>query len=335
MGRRRTKNLELPQHMQLRSGTYYFVYRIDGAQKWMSLGRDFNEARRKWAELEIGEPHPDDRSFEVVVRRYRREIMPKKAYLTQKGNERELEHLLPVFGAMPIDQITPQHVRRYLDLRGKKAPTRANREKALLSHIFNFAREQGYTTVANPCAGVRGHKEAGRDRHVSDAEFNAVRDQADQTLRDAMDLALLTGQRPADVLKLMSADIQDGALRITQNKTGAKLEVEIVGELAELIARLAQRAEKNGRLYLVQTESGNRLTLSALRSRFDKARTAAGVSFQFRDIRAKTATDLDDREHAKKLLGHKQLTMTEHYIRARKGERVKPLRSEIKESGPK
>jgi len=56
-----------------------------------------------------------------------------------------------------------------------------------------------------------------------------------------MDLALLTGQRPADVLKLTRADIQDGALRITQNKTKAKLEVEITGELATLIERLASR----------------------------------------------------------------------------------------------
>ena len=141
-----------------------------------------------------------------------------------------------------------------------------------------------------------------------------------------MDLALLTGQRPADVLKLTRADIQDGALRITQNKTKAKLEVEITGELATLIERLASRPEKVRSIYLVQTENGQPLTQSALRSRFDKARIAVAVSFQFRDIRAKTATDLDDPRHAKKLLGHKQQSMTDHYIRARKGERVKPLR---------
>jgi len=141
-----------------------------------------------------------------------------------------------------------------------------------------------------------------------------------------MDLALLTGQRPADVLKLTRADIQDGALRITQNKTKAKLEVEITGELATLIERLASRPEKVRSIYLVQTENGQPLTQSALRSRFDKARIAAAVSFQFRDIRAKTATDLDDPRHAKQLLGHKQQSMTDHYIRARKGERVKPLR---------
>lgn len=48
----------------------------------------------------------------------------------------------------------------------------------------------------------------------------------------------------------------------------------------------------------------------ALRSRFDRARIAAGVSFQFRDIRAKAAADTEDLGRAQKLLGHKTRSMT-------------------------
>ena len=55
---------------------------------------------------------------------------------------------------------------------------------------------------------------------------------------DAMDLALLTGQRPADVLKLQRTDIRDGALWIVQNKTGTRLGIEVTGELAAVIAEL-------------------------------------------------------------------------------------------------
>lgn len=64
----------------------------------------------------------------------------------------------------------------------------------------------------------------------------------------------------------------------------------------------------------------------ALRARFDKARRAAGVNFQFRDIRAKTASDTGDLGHSQRLLGHKNRDMTEHYVRERIGQRVKPLR---------
>jgi integrase len=68
------------------------------------------------------------------------------------------------------------------------------------------------------------------------------------------------------------------------------------------------------------------LTLTVLRNRFEKAKKAAGAEFQFRDIRAKAATDTGDLAHSQKLLAHKNRDMTEHYVRFRVGERVRPLR---------
>lgn len=78
--------------------------------------------------------------------------------------------------------------------------------------------------------------------------------------------------------------------------------------------------------FLVQDDDGQPLRADGLRSRFSKARKAAGVSFQFRDIRAKAATDTGDLAHSQRLLGHKQRGMTEHYVKERIGERVMPLR---------
>lgn len=78
--------------------------------------------------------------------------------------------------------------------------------------------------------------------------------------------------------------------------------------------------------YLIQDDNGQPLSQYALRSRFDKARTLAKVHFQFRDIRAKAATDTGDLAHSQKLLAHKNREMTEHYVKQRMGERVKPLR---------
>ena len=130
-----------------------------------------------------------------------------------------------------------------------------------------------------------------------------------------MDLALLTGQRPADVIKLKRTDIRDGALWIVQNKTGARLGIEVTGELAAVIARISERPRRAISAYLIQDEDGQPLSSFALRSRFDKARTQAGVNFQFRDIRAKAATDTGDLAHSQSLLGHKNREMTEHYVK--------------------
>ena len=62
-----------------------------------------------------------------------------------------------------------------MDIRGKIVKVRANREKTLLSHIFNKAREWGYTALQNPCQGVKGFKGTGRSSNITDAEFDLVK----------------------------------------------------------------------------------------------------------------------------------------------------------------
>jgi integrase len=148
-----------------------------------------------------------------------------------------------------------------------------------------------------------------------------------------MDLAYLTGQRPADVLKIDVRHVRDGVVEIRQNKTNAQLRIEVVGELAALIERInARRASHTVQATrLIVDEVGRPLGQSALRFRFDRAREAAGIEkaqFQFRDLRAKAGTDkeaLSDMRQAQTLLGHGSISMTEHYVRKR-GMRTKPTR---------
>jgi integrase len=339
MGRKRESNFALPPRMHLKGRVYYYVTSTS-PRKWIKLDKDLSAAKVLWAKHEAVEVDEHTKSFRNVVRRYIRDVLPSKAPQTQKDNHKEMAKLLPVFGDMPIDSIQPHDVRTYLDLRGKTAKVRANREKALLSHIFNFARETGYTASPNPCAGVKGFKENGRDVYVEDEQYRAVWNAGTWPLRDAMDLALALGQRPADTLKLRETDIRDGFLYIQQNKTRQKLRVRVSGALLEIIERtksrkrlLASPASKVFSIFLVCDEEGGKLTSSQLRKRFDAARLASRQTFQFRDIRAKAGTDLDDLAHAQKLLGHKNRKTTELYIRNRKGDVVEPLEAKIVESG--
>lgn len=323
---------KLPQHMHEKDGSYYYVTSANGNRKWIPLGKDLATAMLKWVELEsIPESELEDVTFSIPAARFERDVIPTKSPKTQEEYTRQLRTLIAVFGSMPIAAITPQHVRRYLDERGAKVS--ANREKALLSTIYNRAREWGYTSAPNPCAGVKGHRETGRDRYVEDDEYMRVYETACQPLRDAMDLAYYTGQRPADVLKCQSADIKNGALWIRQNKTSTPLRVQIIGELESIIGRMFERADTlpPGTVkspYLVQDERGRGLTYASLKYRFSKARSKARVEYyQFRDLRSKAGTDTDEVNgigHAQNLLGHKTRAMTEHYIKDRIGKRVAP-----------
>lgn len=87
-------------------------------------------------------------------------------------------------------------------LRDPEHENATNRERALFSHIWNFARDKGHTAKPNPCAGIKGYEEKGRDVYIEQDVYTAIWDAADQPLCDAMDLAYLTGQRPSDVLAL-------------------------------------------------------------------------------------------------------------------------------------
>jgi integrase len=194
--------------------------------------------------------------------------------------------------------------------------------------------------MPNPCAGIKGYREEGRDTAPDDALVQRVIAVADQPLRFVLRLAELAGQRPSDVRAMREDQISSGVLHVKQGKTGAKLRIVIEGELAELLDEIAafkdqvyaQHASCVRSNALLITEQGQPLTYNMLRDRFDDARERAGVGkalFQFRDLRAKAATDADEASGtrtAQAILGHTTEAMTAHYIPHRVGKKVRPVR---------
>jgi integrase len=332
--------------MAQKGQAFYYVTN-DRPRAWLPLGSDYMAALLAWAKHE-GEPVPETaRTLSQVIAWYKVKILPGKALRTQRDNKAELERLEAVFGDSPIETIKPTDVRTYLNDRlstkprkegqePKAAKTRANREISLLSHVINFARDAGLTDMANPCAGVKRNKETGRDRYLDDAELAAIYAKGDDELRDALDLLLLTGQRPGDVVQMKRADIVGGDLRVKQGKTGTKVRIKVQGELAAAIKRMNARKREATGVYLVQDQNGQPLTYWMIEGRWAAAREAAAVDLpsvataQLRDIRGKAATDVEDLAHAQALLGHKSRAMTEKYVKQRAGDRVAPLKRRTK-----
>jgi integrase len=231
-----------------------------------------------------------------------------------------------------------------LPIRQDVGAVRGNREIAWLSAAWNWGRSTGLTSVINPCHGVRRNRENGRKIYIEDDEMAAIMAHADAPLREAIELAYLIGQRPGDLLSLRETDIRDGSLHIEQAKTGTTQRIEVVGMLADLLDRIRARkvAIKGGcSASLLVTDKGESLSRAMMRRRFELAREAAAVAagspraaarirtLQFRDLRAKAATDKADQggvAHAQQLLGHSEQAMTEAYIRQRRGAKVTPVK---------
>lgn len=344
MGRRPSKpgSISRLRERKRPNGKIYYFYDCGGKpRKEIPLGADYGLAILEYAKLEKDRAATlkakEVITFRYVAERYMVEVVPAKSPATQKDNRRELVKLLEFFDdpPAPLEAIEPQHVKQYLRYRGKTAPVRANREKALLSAIWNFARECGYTALANPCAGIKGHKEEGRSVYIEDDLLAKIYAIAEDPLRDALDLFYLTGQRISDTLAMDERDIKEGFIWIKQAKTSAKRRIEISGQLAVVLERISSRKSsyKIRSTRLIVIENGQPMTYSMLRGRFDAAREKAGIEkaqFQLRDLRAKAGTDkaelTGDILQARDQLGHSTVVMTEQYIRDRQGKKVTPTR---------
>jgi len=344
MGRRPSKPGAIPRlrARKQKSGVVHYYYDhgiVGGKRKEEPLGADYGLAIKRWAEIERESAPPASAAltFRQVSERYMVEVAVHKAPRTLRDNRKERAKLLEFFDDPPgpFEAIEPVNVRQYMTWRTKSGTghVRANREKALLSHIWNFARDKGYTALPNPCAGIKGFKEDGRDVYIEDDQFQAVWKHADQAVRDAMDLAYLLGQRPADVLGLTEMDVRDGAIHLQQGKTKAKLRVEVSAELQSLLDRIAarKRGHKVHNTRLIVNERGRSMSVAAMSRRWKKACELAKVSgIQFRDLRAKAGTDktesAGDIRQAQAQLGHTSVVMTETYVRKRRGTKVTPTR---------
>lgn len=325
-------------------GYYYDGRDADGKRQEIPLGTDLAEAKLEWARLEHKAAPKVMSTMAELFDRYERDIIPTKGKRTQSDNKYELERLRKAFADAPIEALTPPVIAQYRDARTAK--TRANREIALLSHVFTMSMEWGFAS-SNPCLAVRRNKEKVRDFYAADEVWCAVYAEGDQGLRDAMDLAYLAGQRPADTLKVSTADLDDDYLWVDQNKTDKRLRIRrhvdgVPTGLGRFIDALLERRQFKGirNSRLITNDSGTRMSWGMLRNRFSEARDKAARKvasdgnadlavrirqFQFRDIRPKAASEIEDLSHASRLLGHSKEELTKRVYR-RVGEVVSPTK---------
>lgn len=157
MGRIKTVHTDLPPRMVARvmaKGRRLYYYNMGG--KRIPLGDDLNIAREKLAELEANKIIPD--TFRAIAERYRAEVLPKKSSKTAQSQSNQLEKLIQEFGKFSLNNISTLQVKKYLESRTAKVA--ANREIALLSHIWNTATGWGLTNQENPCLGVNRNRES-------------------------------------------------------------------------------------------------------------------------------------------------------------------------------
>lgn len=315
MGRRRTKDLELPPRLYRRGSSFYYV---SADKRWYPLGKDKARALRLWAELECAAPATT--TVADVVQQYLdyldgdgcADAVAPSTRLKYGAYARTIE---AKFSAVAADALTVPMLARWRDS-GEARPIWFNGCLAVLRGAYAKGVEWG-TVPANVPKEVKPNPTTARGRYLTDKEFRAIRDHAPAWLRAAMDLSYLTGMRESDVLSLRWQAVGE-RLSVEQKKTGNRQSFEISAPLRAVLEG-AKRRRIVG-LFVVATDKGRPITTRRLQKAFAAAAKVASVTdARFHDLRGKSATDAADAGmDYQAMLGHASKKMSDRYVKTRR-----------------
>lgn len=251
----------------------------------ISLGTHFAEAVRQWTALVLLKPL-EAGTMKTAFDAWERDVLPTYKTVTRRDYGLCLTQLRPVFQGARWEEVTMPVLTEYL--RKRTGKTRANRELAVLSIVWNFAVLSGLTKLPYPAAGLKRsrwkNQERARSIEVTPELFAAVYADADQVLRDAMDLASATGLRLTDVVSATLPGA-DGVIRGEASKTGKRYAFDVANSpaLAPMLER--RRSYRVSHLLLLSTPT-RAVTWRMLNERWAAARDRAAARAENKPLRA-------------------------------------------------
>lgn len=267
---------------------------------WVNLGTDRTEAIRK--ALELNNESPDRGTINHLWKLYRESADWKAlAEASRTDYMQSSKELLQRFGLVSPEAITPQVCAKYLRVERAAAPTRANREMALLSNLMNLAVERG-DLDANPCKQVRRNKERPRKTApepevlVAFLEWARKRPGQAQVLAGMAEFAALAGNRRIEFRTLSWTQVGETEVRLIRGKQrDGNVIVEVIAissALQSLFDRMRALAKDDRMGYVFPTRDGNAYTDRGFKTMWNRLITAALTEkavvtrFTFHDLRA-------------------------------------------------
>ena len=186
----------------------------------------------------------------------------------------------------------------------------------MLRILIRHAVEIGWLKH-DPSLGIKRPKTQ-EIRSWTDAEIGQFEKRwpADSRQRLAFALMLYTGQRRSDVHRMTWGDVEGHAIRVTQQKTGAKLTIRLHRELRAVLATAAR-----DHVTILNTAYGRPFTVNGFSGFMRDAITAAGlpIDAQPHGLRKAAGRRLAEAgcsaNQIMAILGHKTLAEAERYTR--------------------
>src|SRR5262249_2648680 len=196
------------------------------------------------------------------------------------------------FGDFPIRALSDKRTRGiFKDWRDKLALTsrrQADYAWVVLARVLSVALDRGWID-ANPCErGGRLYSGTRADKIWTADDEAAFLKSAPAHLRLPLLLALWTGQRQGDLLRLPWSAYDGTHIRLRQSKTGERVVIPVGAPL-----KAALDAQPKKSTVILVNAAGTPWTADGFRSSFGKARDAAGIiGVTFNDLRGTAVTRL-------------------------------------------
>ena len=231
----------------------------------------------------------------------------------QKNFNSHLSRVREKFGDLPVALLDRRGMRRILK-DCANTPHQSNKLLKVMKRVLTLAIDEGMIE-SNPAAGMKPIPVKSEGFHAwSDEEIALFRAKhpSGTRARLALELALCTGQRRSDVVRMGWAHVKDGMIFVRQQKTAAELWLPILPTLAAELARIPRE-----QVTFLQTENGKPFIVSGFGNWFRDVCVEAGVEGRMHGLRKAAARILNEAGCTERqimaITGHKHTTEVTRY----------------------
>ncbi|WP_375776035.1 tyrosine-type recombinase/integrase [Bradyrhizobium sp. ma5] len=224
-------------------------------------------------------------TFMTIIAQYK--AAPEFTGLAASSRRSYLAYLKLIeneFGDLPLTALADRRVRG--DFKSwrdsfSETPRKADYAWTTLARVMSFAKDRGII-ASNPCErGGRLYAADRKDNIWGEQQIAAILETASAEIKLALMLALWTGQRQGDLLRLPWSAYDGTYLRLRQSKTGRRIAMPAGAPLKAVLDKTERRSP------LILTNSYSRpWTSDGFRTSWSKACNRAGIEdLTFHDLR--------------------------------------------------
>ncbi|GAB2471647.1 hypothetical protein GCM10027082_23900 [Comamonas humi] len=339
------KKSDLPKRVYQKNGAYWHV-RADGKKRvWTRLcaiSDGLPAMYRALADLEQAGLKTD--MMPAMIADWMLEVSSTHKPKTQANDIYQTRTISEAFAEFRAGEVGSPDVAKFLK-NYVSMPRSFNAYRAMLRELMRYAEELGYRPPgSNPVDSIKLMKTPPRQRYITDSELRRIKvgicygEDGKRTPSGPMicclvEMAYLTGQRVNDLLNMEWAEISGRGILFQPGKTLEKTAVAILVGWSPRLEKLVKRLRafpQSGKRHVFCKLDGERYTYSGVASAWKRGlKRASLTNTQFRDLRAKALTDLDEAhgiQAAQRLGGHTTQSQTADYVRHKKALQARAVR---------